>query len=334
MAKTSSPLFDGLRTPLGRGTVLMPGTCGELVQGTLEGVPFHVSCPIDLFARVSVEIHPFDELLRQAQDAVRASPSQREWPGVSGPDDCPKAQAAVRACLASLGLPRTGIRGKLQITSSLPRGKGMASSTADVAGAILATAEALGREIDTQEVARLAVAVEPTDGSLFPGIALFAHRGGSLYQDLGPPLPLSILALDCGGEVDTLAFNAVDRRPLLRRLEPQTTAALEMVRQGLALRDIVLLGEGATLSAVANQEVLYKPQLEAVMKLSREIGALGVNVGHSGTIIGVLLAPDAALADAEAYLKKKLPGLGRVYRCHLIGGGPLEGGPSKKCGLT
>ena len=34
--------------------VLLPGGCGELVQGALDGVPFLVTCPIDCWSEVTV----------------------------------------------------------------------------------------------------------------------------------------------------------------------------------------------------------------------------------------------------------------------------------------
>lgn len=34
---------------------MVPGTCGELLQGSIGGVDSLVSCPIDLYSRVTVE---------------------------------------------------------------------------------------------------------------------------------------------------------------------------------------------------------------------------------------------------------------------------------------
>ncbi|MCL5959775.1 MAG: GHMP kinase, partial [Chloroflexi bacterium] len=148
---------------IARATVKMPGTCGELVQGTLGGTPFHISCPIDVYSTVSVEL----------------TDTTCDW---AFPPDTPKAAAAVQAALRHFGAD--GLGGRLSIRASLPRAKGMASSTADVAGAIHAVAQALGREISPAEVAHLALEIEPTDGSIFPDIALFDHRGGELYENL------------------------------------------------------------------------------------------------------------------------------------------------------
>lgn len=287
-----------------RAAVKVPGTCGELVQGTLEGIPFHVSCPVDIYSTVEVKLS--------------------EGPGQLGcPADSPKAAAALQVFLARRSCDGTG--GRMSIRSNLPRGKGMASSTADVAGAIYAAGQALGREASPHEAARLALEVEPSDGSLFPNLVLFDHRGGRLWEDLGPCPPIEIVVLDFGGEVDTVAFNHCDRSALLRETEPQVAAALALVRQGLAQEDPGLVGQGATLSALANQHILFKPQLAAVLEAAEEIEALGVNVAHSGTVLGVLLDPGRHYApEACAWLKRRLPGLVSALCCRLVGGGPVQ----------
>ncbi|MBI4506101.1 MAG: GHMP kinase, partial [Chloroflexi bacterium] len=80
--------------------VWLPGTCGELVQGAIGGQPFLVSCPIDVYARVAVELAPGVPLV--------------------APADAPKAAAALRATLAHCGAAALG--GRLTLDSPLPRG--------------------------------------------------------------------------------------------------------------------------------------------------------------------------------------------------------------------
>lgn len=253
-----------------------PGTCGELAQGMIDGKHFLVTCPVDMYATATVEL----------------------WAGegrVHGPQDSPKACRAVELALAHLGA--AGVDAHLRLRSPLPRGKGMASSTADVVSAINATAAALGRELLPSEMADLALRVEPSDGVMFPGIALFDHRRGSIAEVLGPPPPMRVVILDFGGTVDTLAFNGVDRRGILKRSEPRLRESLALITEGVRNGDVGLIGQGATMSALANQEIHFKPQLDAVMRLASDTGAAGVNVAHSGTVIGLIFKDDAALLE-------------------------------------
>ena len=281
--------------------VILPGGCGELVQGTLDGVPFLVTCPIDRWSEVTV---------RLAEDG-----------GWRVPADSPKASAAVRAALDYFGCPEQG--GCLKISSTLPRGKGYASSTADTAGAIYALAYALGRSVTPGIVARLALAVEPSDSVMFPGLALMDHRTGQGFEPLGDAPDLALVVVDEGGTVDTLAFNRPDRRRVLRALVAQHREALDVLRRGLRDGDPAAVGHAATLSALAHQRILLKALLPEMLALCREAGALGVCVAHSGTLLGLMLDPAVHDVDGIAgYVRRRLPSMVWTGVQRVVGGGP------------
>ena len=284
-----------------KASAAAPGTCGELCQGLVDGVVCMVTCPIDMYSVATVELFPSDG-------------------EVSGPADSPKTRRAVRATLDYL--QEDALAASLSLDSSLPRGKGMASSTADVAAAIVATASALGRELAPERISEIALGVEPSDGIMFPGIALVDHRAGRVARTLGPPPPMRILVLDFGGALDTVEFNRVDRKDILKRTESDTARAVCLIEEGIKCRDIARIGKGATLSAIANQQVLFKPGLEAALELSQSVGALGMNVAHSGTVIGILLPDDGSIAGQAASLAwERLHGLESVRCQRVVGGG-------------
>jgi L-threonine kinase len=291
---------------MSRAAVSLPGTCGELVQGTLDGTPFLVSCPIGLFSTVEVRL--------DGEGVLR------------GPKDAPKAMAAVHSALRYLGRPERG--GSLRIRSRLPRGKGYASSTADVAGAIAAVAAALDGEIPPEAAARLALEIEPSDSTMFPGLALMDHRGGRLFEPLGSAPPLALIVVDEGGTVDTLEFNRRLDTMALRLLAGRHREALETLKRGLASRDWYAVGQAATLSALANQEILPKALWEPVRAIARDLGALGVCAAHSGTLLGLLLDPSAQdLKDAVRYARRRLPARGVAVCAHLLTGGGAREAP-------
>ena len=286
---------------LGSATVRAPGVCGELAQGVIEGIHFLVTCPIDFYSRVKVDIYA-------------------DGPGVEAPEDCDKAAAAVRRTL--FHLKNAKVRAKLTINNPIPRGKGMASSSADLAAAIAATGLALGEEISPYQIAQIALSIEPTDGIMIPGVALFDHRAGIIRESLGPPPPMEIVALDLGGTVDTVQFNMVDRFQRWQSVDKQTGEALRLLRRGIEEQDPALVGRGASISAEASQTVLAKPRLAEVKEFAESVGAVGVNVGHSGTIMGVLL--DARERRGKSTYHKALsafPDAESVYHFRLLGGG-------------
>ena len=288
---------------VGRGAAWAPGTCGELAQGHLDGIAAMVTCPVDVGSKAVVEL---------------SCGTGR----VKGPAGAPKARRAVASTLDLLGRPE--LNAQLELESALPRSKGMASSTADVSAAIAATAAALGASLSPRRQAELALAVEPSDGVMLPGIALFDHLGGRIARTLGQPPPMRVLVLEFSGEVDTEAFNAGTRANGVYQDDDRFREALELIAAGLANGDPRQIGEGATLSSQLNQCVLPKPRLPDAMKLGRDAGALGVNVAHSGTVIGLLFEADAErIAWAALSARQRLPEIVAIHDCRVIGGGAV-----------
>lgn len=307
IARTAAGLAD--RAPA-VGIASAPATCGELAQGLLDGTLVMVTCPIDLHATATVAL-------------VEGSGR------VHGPPNAPKARRAVALTLASLG--RTGLDARLSLAGQIPRKKGMASSTADVAAAIAATAAALDAPLPVRRLANLALAVEPSDGVMLPGIALFDHKSGRIARSLGEPPPMRVLVLEFAGAVDTETFNALDHGAELRRQAARFREALALITAGVERGDTELVGRGATQSAVAHQGVLPKPQLPAVLALGRAAGAVGVNVAHSGTVMGLMFGEDAErMRWAARHVSRRLPGLLATYEHRVIGGGVMQHGAARE----
>lgn len=284
-------------------TARAPGSCGELAQGMLHGDYFLVTCPIDMYSSATVAL---------THGTGR----------VNGPPDAPKSRQAVVLTLAHFG--RLDLDAHLSLSSPLPRGKGMASSTADVSASVAATAAALGADADMPPptIAKIALQVEPSDGTMLPGIAVLDHKRGSIAKTIGSPPPMRVVALDFGGDVDTLAFNSVNRDEILKRLQPDFEETLQLVERGIREGSAADVGAGATRSAITNQQLLYKPQLDAVLRLAEDIGAVGVNAAHSGTVLGLLFEDDNALAEnAVSQAWESLFGIQRIYNRRIVGGG-------------
>lgn len=284
-----------------KATVRCPGSCGELVQGTTAGSNFLVTCPINLYSEVTVSLSSDPSSLWSAGN---------------------KTVEAVHKTLEYLGESFEGI--EVRVASELPVGKGMASSSADIAAACLATALAAGRTLDIDEVCKIAIAIEPTDGIFSPGITMIDHVTGKTRHSLGEPPDITLAVLDAGGEVDTIDFNhRSDLAELNRSKEPEVLAALRLVEAGIQNRDSALLGAGATLSALANQRILFKPSLERIIEIAHSFGAVGVNAAHSGTVLGVLFETRAG-ADIDGCIRmicQECPDVRFFRTAQLVSGG-------------
>jgi L-threonine kinase len=236
------------------------------------------------------------------------------------PEHAPKTRAALQAGLAYLGQTASG--GYVRLQTKLPRGRGYGSSTADIGATLYALGQAAGQGLIPSEVARLAVHVEPSDSSLFPGLALWDHRYGRVYEDLGAPPALMVVVLDPGGVVDTLAFNQLDYREVLGRLAPQHCEAFAYVREGLRQGNLEAIGAAATLSARVHQAILTNPLLEPTLALARDVRALGVCRAHSGTLLGLLLNPkDVDVPAITALAARRFAPAVTVFSRPLVSGG-------------
>ncbi len=270
----------------------VPGTCGEWLQGWLDGEPVLVSCPIDRYSRVRAGL--------RSDGHLRITPRR-----------CVKSLQAARAVLA-LGDYRGGL--DLAVTSALPQGRGYASSTADIVAVCRATSAVLGRHLSAETIGRLACGIEPSDSLMFPGWTLFAYRSGAWHVPLGAGLRLPLVILDPGSALDTVVFNrGLDLRRIAA-LEPQTREALALLASGLRASDPTAIGAAARLSAMAYQSVAYSEMVAQAAGWARTLGAGGPIRAHSGSIVGLLFAAREAAVDALNWLRPRFAGKVRLAR--------------------
>ena len=204
-----------------------------------------------------------------------------------------------------------------------PQERGFGSSTADIGSSLYALGQAAGKSFDEDQIAEIALRVEPSDSTLFPGLSLFDHREGRLRQLWGHAPDLQVIVLDPGGRVDTLAFNQQDFSRQLTKLAPRHQEAFSLLREGLETGDHQAVGQAATLSALAHQHILHSPLLEAVHPLLGEMGALGVCRAHSGTLVGILHDPRQRPIDSVVqFLRERVSSQIQIHHHQLVSGGP------------
>src|SRR5579859_5520602 len=143
-------------------------------------------------------------------------PSQSHW-GVVGPPGMTKSRrAAIYALREFSGHPSPAKGGRVEITSNVPRGIGMGSSTSDVTATIKAVAD-------------------------YHGVVLFAHRDGLVLETFGHRLP-SMVVVGCdtapGQVVETLGLPPADYSD---REAGEFQVLRGALRRAIALDDVALL---------------------------------------------------------------------------------------------
>ena len=292
---------SGTRVRKGEGRCIAQH--GELFQGQSEqkgAAPRNclLSLPCPAF-------YSHAKFLPDSAGSLRVMPSHRT-----------KALKVAELTFARLGA--SDLSGTLSLESTAPEARGCGSSTADCVAAAMACADALGRTITEEDLARLAVEAESAcENFMFRRAVLFANREGEVIEDYACKLPrLEVLG------IDTRPDSAVEIRKSppaeytwrQRQSFSMLTGAL---RRAMKKQDVRLLGRVATASARINQEFLPKPMFREMNEIVRDVGALGVSVAHSGTVLSILLDPldrllEKKIDQARARLNEL--GISRILR--------------------
>jgi L-threonine kinase len=289
---------------MGEATARCPGSCGELVEGALDGRDFLITCPINLYSYVNVKI-------LYNNDQIIGSP------------ECSKTLKAIKKLFDYMDIQ--GVGACISINSQIPSGLGMASSTADITAACIAASVALGEELSPNEIADIALSVEPSDGVMYKGIVFIDFIRGTIKEYIGMPPSMDIFIIDLGGKVETVNFykNKIDLENANKKKEPYIREAVSLVKEGIYLKDVSLIGKGAVISARANQELLYKPELEEIIRVAKELGAVGVNTAHSGTVVGIMFPEGLTnTGHVENVIRSRVNNIKRCFTAKITGEGP------------
>ncbi len=257
------------------------GSCGEFVQGFFNGAPILITCPIEKFSTVEIS---------------------EEFSGIEGLGE--KSLLMLQKTLELFEIKNFDCG--IKLTSELPRGKGMASSSADLAAVAKAVALFFGKNISAEEIAKLATSIEPTDGIFFSGVVAMNPVTGELLKKISLPEKFIVAIFDYGGEVDTLKFN---KRSNFQIAALVNTLNFELVEK----------------SALANQEILYKKNLREIMTFAKSLGAVTVNVAHSGTVTGIFFHNDDKNIDTKILeIARRFDFIKFLTKTKLIDGGIYE----------
>ncbi|WP_017975134.1 hypothetical protein [Actinopolyspora halophila] len=209
-----------------------------------------------------------------------------------------KTKAATAGVLAGAECRRRGrwgsCGGRIRLTSSVPLGLGMGSSTSDIIATVRAVAAGFGVSLPWNTIAAIAVRAEGASDPLMldDHALLFAQRQGRVLERFGKSLP-GMIVVGCvtgGGEtVDTLRVGSGGERDADVRMFQRLRG---MLRRAVAESDVALLGRVSTESARHNQRLLPKEELGTLEEIAGEVEAAGVQVAHSGNVAGLLFDPD------------------------------------------
>jgi uncharacterized protein involved in propanediol utilization len=274
----------GRRAPVGAAKRWVTGKVGEWFQGVdKEGAPIVYALAVDSSPfRTLTSVEPAGGL------TVLINPD--------APTDSAKVQKAIRELASCYGFAGDCAY-RVTISGSPPRGKGLGSSSIDVASALLAVKDERGLRISAPELFKLMCRVERSDYLFNPELMVAANpRDGNCLAVARTPKCL-ILAWDTDPPtaVDTEAVLHLD---LARRSFSEEYDELSgMIQSGKTDR----LLRAATRSAELNDCILPKAGFSIAHKLVNELQNVGLIAAHTGTILGFVL-PEPIDMDLQRYI--------------------------------
>ncbi|WP_273127385.1 GHMP family kinase ATP-binding protein [Bacillus weihaiensis] len=244
------------------------GTFGELVQGIKDNQPFLITFPIAELRSIAL-FTPDNECGIVFETLAH--------------------QKAALACNKLLAYFNQKGGGRLRLLSTIPKGKGMASSSADIVAAMKAVANCFSLPLTKELISQIACEIEPTDGVMYRDIVAYDYINGQLIEELGQLPPWQLIGFDLGGTVDTLGYNQQEKNYTLTQLN-ELKQAYQLVKEGIIQQHLGSILCASTISTRINQHMCEKPYFEEFEKLSACLGG-GLLTAHSGTMLGILKNP-------------------------------------------
>ena len=245
-----------------------PASCGEFVQGILDNEEYLSSYAINLFSVATLE---------ESKDIINKGPS--------------KSRRAMELVFEKFNIPIEDTKNiSLNIKSQIPIGKGMASSTADIGATIKATLSMLNKTLTGEEISKLAVKIEATDSLLLNQHSIFNPLTADVKKYLGGINDTKVVILEPDDILNTKLIRTMpDYKSYKMQNKEIIKTSFDLLDEGLLKNDLDLIGRACTYSGLANENIHKKPFLKEIIEISDRFGCYGVNIAHSGTVIGVLM---------------------------------------------
>ena len=260
-----------------------PASCGEFVQGVLDNEEYLSSYAINLFSVATLE---------EGKEVIHTGPK--------------KSRRAMELVFEKFNIPVDESKKiSLNINSQIPIGKGMASSTADIGATINATLSMLGKTLTGEEISKLAVKIEATDSLLLNRHSIFNPLTAEIKKYMGGISNAKVVILEPDDILDT---KSIRMTPNYRMYKMQNKEIIKksfsLLDEGLDKNDLSLVGKACTYSSLANENIHKKPFLKEIIEISDKFGCYGVNIAHSGTVIGILMDKEMDDKKVIQYLRE------------------------------
>lgn len=283
-----------------------PASCGEFVQGVMDNKEYLSSYAVDIYSTAVIE--------EKVKD-VNIGPY--------------KSRKAIEAVFEKFKLPLKETKNiSLNIYSQIPIGKGMASSSADIGATIVATLELIKKNLSSKEISRLAATIEPTDSIYMESNSIFDPLTGEVIKELGTIKNSRVVILEPNKTLNTMKIrNKSNYIEIKNNNKKIIKEAFYYLEEGIKKNNLYDIGRACTMSSLANENIDKKEGLHKIIEIASNYGAYGVNIAHSGTVVGIII--DKSMNDIKLIELLKQNNINsiydKIYTLDIINGGIRRG---------
>lgn len=248
-----------------------PGSMGEIIQGKLHNRDVLLSCPVNLFTKVRI----FES--KSPSNAIKYQ----------------KCFSFLHNMARAWNMEAYAANIDIDISSEIPRGKGFASSTADLCALYHSMLKLFNKKYNEEELIRECIRIEPTDSIVFKKATIFDYKDGKFYKEIGEYLEFHMIVFEGRNVVDTIEFN---KKSLPAQKDIQDIC--KVIESGIKKKDIKALAYAATESILRNQQRLKYDLLSEIVRIKNLTGGLGIIGAHSGDALGIIFDDEEKLNRA------------------------------------
>lgn len=296
---------------LKKGYGLASATCGEFVQGLYEKNECIASYCIDRYSRACV--------YEDCKGRCGFSPWMK------------KSYKAVNKTLAKFGIAGDEARCfKLEISSDISRGKGMASSTSDMVASVGAVLDYLGEDLSLEEVSSILSSIEPTDSVMYSSLCIYDSSCGVVRwsSDENMFLGKKVLILEPNRRINTVKIKSnMDYGVSVHHNENIIKCAFENFIRGVNENNIDRVKKACESSALANESIKRTPFIRDIIDISHKMSCDFVNIAHTGTVVGICLGENSDIDKLKYELgaRKILEHYRNIDLATVVSGGMKKG---------
>lgn len=208
-----------------------------------------------------------------------------------------KALNAARLACIKLSIP---VKGTVRIIESPPEQIGLGSSTADILAVIYAIEKSTRKHLDQEEILSITSQSENgTDSVMYNNAVLFDFKNRLVIEDFKKPLPsFFVVGFNADKKGGVFCFPA--NYPMISE-EDATRYDLmrKRLRSAISSSNREELANLATESAYIRQKYTPKPNWNEILELREKSGALGIQIAHSGMVVGLMFADKQSAEKAK-----------------------------------